>query len=424
MFLEVGRRNAYPLTTRKLLALVALLPALFCLPRMAHGQMTLSLQQAIRMGLAHAPAAQISSDRVSLQRAQIAQARLRPNPRLYLQSEDLRPWDQSFSFPDSSEDYGYLSQTFEIDGKRGKRIAYAEGGLRRTEAEHTLELRRIAAEIADGYWMAVATRADVAQWKHQLSDFERIVQYQSARVQAGAAAGVDLLRMQIERDRIALSLAQAERDADAASIELARLTASPLVKTATLTDALEEERTVAPTPLATAIEQRPDVDAARQAVLEAKANIRLQHADAVPNIDLLGGYKRNVGTNTLYGGLQLDLPFFNRNQGGVATAHANEQYAEDQLAYTRLNASSQIATAMNEYVREQALVRNTLPGMDERALRNAAIIADAYHSGGADLLRYLDAERTLIDTRLLSIQTWTAYQKAVIALHLAYGEQP
>ena len=118
------------------------------------------------------------------------------------------------------------------------------------------------------------------------------------------------------------------------------------------------------------------------------------------------------------------MPFFNRNQGGVATAHANEQYAEDQLAYTRLNASSQIATAMNEYVREQALVRNTLPGMDERALRNAAIIADAYHSGGADLLRYLDAERTLIDTRLLSIQTWTAYQKAVIALHLAYGEQP
>jgi cobalt-zinc-cadmium efflux system outer membrane protein len=361
---------------------------------------------------------------VSLQRAQIAQARLRPNPRLYIQSEDLRPWGMSFSFPDSTEDYGYLSQTFEIDGKRDKRIAYAEGGLRRSEAERTLELRGIAAGIADAYWTAVATRGEVAEWKHQLGDFERIVQYQSARVQAGAAAGVDLLRMQIERDRIALSLAQAERDADAASIELARQTASPLIRTATLTDALEQERPVAAIPMSTAIDQRPDVDAARQAVLEAKADIRLQHADAVPNLDLLGGYKRNVGVNTLYGGLQLDLPLFNRNQGGVATAHANEQYAEDQLAYTRLNAGSQIATALSGYAREQALVSGILPGMDERALRNAAIISDAYHSGGADLLRYLDAERMLIDTRLLSMQTWTDYQKAVVSLHLAYGEQP
>jgi outer membrane protein TolC len=108
----------------------------------------------------------------------------------------------------------------------------------------------------------------------------------------------------------------------------------------------------------------------------------------------------------------------------VATAHANEQYAEDQLAYTRLNAGSQIATALSGYAREQALVSGILPGMDERALRNAAIISDAYHSGGADLLRYLDAERMLIDTRLLSMQTWTDYQKAVVSLHLAYGEQP
>ena len=424
MFLEIGRRQVDTLRTQKLLPLATLLSTLFCAPAVARAQTTLSLQEAVAMGLAHAPIAQISSDQVSLQRAQIAQARLRPNPRLYLQSEDLRPWDQSFSFPDSSEDYGYLSQTFEIDGKRSKRIAYAEGGLRRSEAEHTLELRRIAAGIADAYWMTVATRADVAQWRHQLNDFERIVQYQSARVQAGAAAGVDLLRMQIERDRIALSLAQAERDADAASIELARETASPLVKTATLTDVLEQERPVAGIPMTTAIDQRPDVDAARQGVLEAKAEIRLQHANAVPDIDLLGGYKRNVGVNTLYGGLQLDLPFFNRNQGGIAAAHANEQFAEDRLAYTRLNAESQIATALSSYEREQALVHDTLPGMDARALRNAAIISDAYHSGGTDLLRYLDAERMLIETRLLSIQTWTDYQKAVVALHLAYGEQP
>lgn len=376
------------------------------------------------MGLAHAPAASISADQVAVQRAQIAQAKLRPNPRLFIQSEDLDPWAKSFDFPNTTEDYGYLSQTFEIGGQRGKRIAYAKSGVVRSEAEQTLALRRLAAGIADAYWMAQAMRAEADEWRQQLADFDRIVQYQSSRVQAGAAAGVDLLRTQIERDRVALSYAQAQRNAEAASIELARQTASLSARNATLTDDLKQERPVTKIPLSVAVDQRPDVLAARDAAQQASADLRLQHANAVPNLDLLGGYKRNIGVNTLYGSVQIDLPFFNRNQGGIATASAGRQLAEDQLDYTRLNASSEIATALSDYEREQALVHGTLPGMEQRAVRNAAIISDAYRSGGADLLRYLDAERVLIDTHLLSIQTWADYQKAVVSLRLAYGEQP
>jgi cobalt-zinc-cadmium efflux system outer membrane protein len=389
-----------------------------------HAQQSLSLHDAIRIGLAQAPEARTSSDRVDLQRAQIAGAKLRPNPRLYLQSEDLRPWDDNFTFADNTEDYGYLSQTFELDGKRGKRIAYAEGGLRRTEAEHRFQLGIITAGIADAYWAAEATRAAVTEWQGQLAGFDRIVQYQSDRVQSGATAGVDLLRTEIERDRIALSYAQAQRMAEAADIELARRTASLSARTATLTEPLASERTVPEVPLTTAVDQRADVVAAREALNEAHAEIRLQHAYAVPDVDFFGGYKRNSGFNTAYGALQYDLPFFNRNQGGIATAHASEQLAEDQLAYTRLTASSEIETALSDYRREQALVRATLPGMGDRATQNSAIISDAYRSGGTDLLRYLDAQRILIDTHLLAIQTWTEYQRAVVALQLAYGEQP
>lgn len=380
--------------------------------------------EAIREGLAQAPEAHTSADRVEVQRAQIAGARVRPNPRLYVQSEDLRPWADNFSFPNNTEDYGYLSETFEIDGKRGKRIAYAESGLRRTEAEHTFALHGLAAGIAYAYWNAAATREIVGVWQAQLAAMDRSVQYQKDRVDAGATAGVDLLRTQIERDRIALSLAQAQRDADNASIELARRTASPAARTAVLTDSLEQERPVAEQAVTAAIEARPDVAAAREAVREAEADLRLQHANAVPNLDFLGGYKRNVGVNTVYGGLQYDLPFFNRNQGGIAMAGANRTLTTDQLAYTRLLAGSEIAAALNSYQRETALVHNTLPGMRERAEQNNAIVQDAYRSGGFDLLRLLDAERVLIDTRLLTIQTWAEYQRAVVALQLAYGVQP
>ena len=390
----------------------------------AQAQNTLSLRQAIQVGLARAPEAHTSGDYVELQRAQITGAKLRPNPRLWISADDLNPWDKSFDFPNTTEDYAYLSQNFELDGRRGKRVDYTQKGLRRTEAEQRLTLRRIAAAIANAYWSAAAMRAQAADWKQQLADFNRLVQYQSDRVKAGATAGVDLLRVQIERDRVALSYAQAERNADAASIELARATALPAAESATLTDALEQQRTVPALPIAAAIEQRPDVQAALAAVTEAHSNVTLQHANGVPDLDFFAGYKRNVGADTIYTGVNIDLPFFNRNQGGVATAHAQVQLAEDHLAYIRLMARAQIATAVSGYTREQELVHGTLPGMDERAARNAAIIADAYRSGGADLLRLLDAERTLIDTRLLATQTWAAYQQAVVTLHLAYGEQP
>jgi cobalt-zinc-cadmium efflux system outer membrane protein len=387
-------------------------------------QKALTLHEAVRIGLERSPESLISNDQVKVQRAQIGEARLRPNPRLYLQSEDLRPWASSFSFANNTEDYAYLGQTFEIDGKRRKRIAYANSGVRRSEAEQLLRTRRIAARIADAYWSASSARQEAADWQQQLVDFDRLVQYQSERVKDGATAGVDLLRTQLERDRVAISYAQAQRNAEAAEIELARQVGSPTLRDTQLVDSIEQEKNVQQQTLIDAIEMRPDVIAAREALNEVKADITLQDAMAVPNIDALGGYKRNSGADTLYAGLQIDLPLFNRNQGGIATAAADLRLAEDQLSFTRQTARAEIETSVSDYEREQSLVRATLPGMNDRAARNAEIIADAYRSGGSDLLRYLDAERTLIETSLLSVETWTAYQHAVVSLELAYGEQP
>jgi outer membrane protein TolC len=86
-------------------------------------------------------------------------------------------------------------------------------------------------------------------------------------------------------------------------------------------------------------------------------------------------------------------------------------------------ARAEIDAAKAAYEREQQTVSTTLPGMRDHARQNAAIISDAYASGGTDLLRYLDAKRTSIDTQLLALQTMAAYQKAAVQLELMYGGQ-
>ncbi len=397
--------------------------AVLCLPAAAEAQQALTLHQAVQDGLARLPAAQAAADQVELEKARVLGARLRPNPRLYLNAEDLGPQLNGFDFPTTTEDYGYVGQTFELGGKRGRRIRYAEAGAARADLQRELALAQLASAIAYAYWSAAAARASVSAYRDQLAGYDRLVRYQTDRVQAGASAGVDLLRIQIERDRVALALGEAERAADAANIELARAAESPSFREAVLADPLEaegappEER-----PEDEAIERRPDVAAARSAVPQAEANLSLQHSYSIPDLDLLVGYKRNNGFDTGYGGLQYDLPFFNRNQGAVAEAAAARRFAEDDLAVKRAQARAEIETARAAFAREQTLVRSTLANALGDAQRNADIVLDAYKTGGADLLRLLDAQQVLIGTRLLAIQTWGSYQRAAVALRAAQGE--
>ena len=389
----------------------------------AFGQVSLSLHEAIEAAL-DSPNVQIANAQVDSAQADVRQAGLRPNPRLFLQSEDLRPWADDFSFPNSTEDYGYVSQTVELDGKRGKRIALANAYVHRSEAERTLRIRQIAGAIATAYWYAVSADRVADLLQHDLAAVDEMVLYHKERVDAGAMRGVDLIRMQIERDRIFLSLQAAQRDAELARIDLFKQIGKTVSKDIRLTDDITATDQLPTIDLATALAQRVEIGAARDDVAAAEADLKLQRALAVPDPDLLGGYKRNVGTNTFYAALQLPLPFFNRNQGGTERAKAQLRIARASLQQTEIVVRSDIDAATESYQRELAIVQGTLPEMRARSKQNLDILTEAYRIGGVDLLRYIDAERTNIDVEVTAIRTLAEYHQAVLRLQLAYGLQP
>jgi cobalt-zinc-cadmium efflux system outer membrane protein len=49
---------------------------------------------------------------------------------------------------------------------------------------------------------------------------------------------------------------------------------------------------------------------------------------------------------------------------------------------------------------------------------------DAYVSGGVDLLRYLDAERTEIEVEAGAFRALAQFHLAAVQLELAYGVEP
>jgi len=409
--------------TRRLLAAGFTLLASVFAAGIAHGQTALTLHQAIQLAENSALAHQ-GQDQVDAARGSARQANLRPNPRLYLQSEDLRPWANNFDFANGTEDYGYLGQTFETDGKRAKRGDFAKANIRRSQAEQELLEQQIAGRVASAYWAAVANARIVKLLEDDLNAVDDMVRYHKERVDAGAMRGADLLRMQIERDRLVMSLEAARRDMTLTRIELFRQMDRPLDAQVQLADPIDNVLPIESETIATVLAARADVAAAREAVSAAQAEVKLQKALGIPDVDLLGGYKRNSGANTLYGALQIPLPLSNRNQGEVQRAQANLHLAQDQLQQIEMSVRADVTSAEEGYHRQREIVEQVLPDMRSRAQQNLTIMNDAYKTGGMDLLRYIDAERTAIDVEVSALRALADFQQSALRLTLAYGARP
>lgn len=389
----------------------------------APAQQALTLHDAVARAL-ESPAAQIASEQVALAQAQRRQAGLGPNPRLYLSSEDIAPWDSNFSFADRTEDYGYIAQTLELDGKRGKRVALANANVQSAQAQRELRTRQITGSVAAAYWTAAGDERIAELLQQDLAAVNEMVRYDKERVDAGAMRGVDLIRMRIERDRIFLALQAAERDAALARAELFKQAGMTASRDWKLSDDIATFNALPAIDLVAALAQRVEITVAKDEIAAAEADIRLQRANGIPDPDLLGGYKRNSGTDTAYASLQIPLPLRNRNQGEIARAETQLRIARAQLALAQIAVRADIEAAEENYQRELVIVHETLPEMRANAKQNLDIEADAYRIQGIELLRYIDAQRTEFDVEVNAIRTLAEYHQATVRLQLATGGQP
>jgi cobalt-zinc-cadmium efflux system outer membrane protein len=260
------------------------------------------------------------------------QAGLIPNPLLTLTSENT-PLGHSppFKFFKDTDDYAYLTQPIELGGKRRHRVDLAGDDVGRTRLESEISLRQLEARVATAYW-ASASAASVADLYHrEFQALDELVAYNRARVSRGATAESDLIRIQLESNKLLMQADLASREARAGIISLYReIGQTDFPTSVVFTDASGDLGEVHPPSIETLLAQHPQMQLAREVVERADANLALQHANAVVDPNLILGYKRwsgidpqNAGLDTLYFGVQVPLPVFSRNQGRIAAAEAD-----------------------------------------------------------------------------------------------------
>ena len=322
---------------------------------------------------------------------------LNQNPRL---SVEAGPRTSGAS--GSSVDVGVgLQQRLEIAGQRSRRRAAARAQLAATQASAEDVQRVVDMAVAQSFYAALAAERRFALFEESEGLATQLRDIALRRVEAGE--GVPL---EVATARIRLAEAQRRRimarvESETELVRLATLLGAGHARGLTLQGDLPESQ-AAPSAaqlVADAVARRPDLAAAGRRVDAAEANRRLANAEAWPDITVRVALSREGDENIIVAGLQVPLPFFQRNQGQRQRSRAALERRRAEAEALRLEVQSEVSRALLAY--EQA--RHALELYDAEVLQAQAeslsLLQRSFESGEIGIADVIVMQRELLEGR-------------------------
>ncbi len=397
---QYGPWRCFSSSTMTLLLILSTVPA--AVAQRVDIPSRLTFSEARDVMLAHSPALLRDEQNITIARANVGQARLRINPELEISSESYPLFEsRPGAFLNNQELITRATQTLETAGKRGKRTLVAENELSATGSDVQNTIRQLTLELKRRYYGVALAQAQLQLAQELLKGFDDLIRLNEARYQQGEISGLEIARVRAERLRFFNDLLESQLLLSNSKVALLELLGAPdltapfeaadsLAVTGTVPNAEELQRL--------ALEQRPDYIGERQRLARNRSQLALEKSLAVPNVSPSFGYKRDYGANTVYAGLSVPLPLFNRNQPGIARATADITRQNFELERVRLSVLRDVLEAQQSFATQSqrlaAIERDYLPNV--RRARDSA--QQSYRLGELDLIGLLDAERVYRET--------------------------
>lgn len=388
----------------------------------------MSLEEAIGLFLRQNLDLLIVKYGIELSKGQQITARLFPNP-VALMGLVSSPV-QGRTLGNSGQVFPQVQQLFELAGKRGYRIESAEYGLHSAEAAFEDAVRQLSFAVKETYYRVQLARKRLVLAEENRDRFSRILEINTIRFRKGFIAEVDLIRIRLQFIDFHSQVIQAIQEAQSARSDLRQLLRISPASDLDLTTELDYKR-VDPDIVklrALAIDGRPDVRAKRFTLSRREADLRLAKAYRIPDVTVGAGYAVQGShgpdnSNQMEFSLGVPLPLFNRNQGGIVQAEAEIQVAGADLGKTLNQVENEVDVAYRNLIESRRLVEAFLEGVLDDARSTIAIVERAYGRGGVTLLDLLDAARTSRMIRQSYIEALFNYQRNVIQLENAVGQE-
>ena len=360
--------------------------------------------------------------------AAISQARAWTNPELELNGGRAKARQENEDGQRLTTTIGgvTLKQRFELPGKRSSRIAVAEANRAVAQVETRLYRLELEVEIRSAVLAIASADARVSQAQHVAELSAQVSTAVEHRVQAGETDRGDLARAQSDDETAKLATMAAQAQAEAARAALRIWCGGRLPHQFTLDGLLSDNP---PTLVLADVQQRALAAHPKLAVYTARqtaltAAIAAEERAWYPDLTLGVSGSRQTDTNDLGVSVGIDLPLWNRNEGGIAQAHADLARGQAQHRKELLALQRDVLTAWSAYERE----RQQIAGLTTRvipATRQALQYKlTAFQVGEANLLEIIDARRAALTAEVAVIDSRERAAQAFIALVIATGGDP
>ena len=308
--------------------------------------------------------------------------------------------------------------------QRGPRVTRANADVRAARADAQATRQRIGLDAAAAYYrtaiaqVQVATTSDLANW------LDTLVAYNRSRVEEGVAAEADLIRSELERDRMSAEAAMQRAELAQARAALGAFLSAGQPLGRQLPVAVDEMPLALPA-VGRSIEMRPDVQAARERVAASTAGVAAERSMLVRQVGATIGTMQTVGTTSMIAGISLPVPLFDSNRGEIQRARAERDASAFDLEEQRRAAGAELSGAYEaaQILTERAvsIARRDSAGFLARAEESRRIALGAYREGAVPLLQVIDAARAWADARMTYYRTVFAQQQSVLSLVVASG---
>jgi len=398
------------------------------------GPSALTWEQAKAKFEAANPVLKSDQSNVDEMKAEEITAYLRPNPQFTMTADgtSIAPHDGVYQPTKGtflSPNFSYLH---ERDHKRELRLQSAQEGTQIATSQHQDLDRTLLFTLRSAFVQTLEAKAVLDLAKAELEYYDKIIDISKARFNAGGLAQIDLDRIELLRVQYEVEIQTAIVNLRTAKIALLQLlddrtpvdqfdVSGPYDFSSDLKPLTDFEQA--------ALDARPDLRAAIQAIEQSKTNHKLAISNGSTDPTYSAWYTWNSSNNNPNGlqtlGLSVEIPLrvFDRNQGEKQRTLIDIDRNQQLTDAARAQVFSDVESAYEQVRSNIALLVPYRDQYKDQATRVRDTVTYAYQHGGASLMDFLNAQSDYRVVQLAYLQLVGAYMTAAGQMNLAVGRE-
>ncbi len=338
-----------------------------------------------------------------------------------------------------------IQQTFQLGGKRGRRVALAKTQRDVIESQVKAAVLDLRSNLRKAYTRFYIAQQRLSAYEEMVQTNEHLVTITSKREKAGDVPSLDVLQAELSAVRVSNNAQTAFAEMIQARNNFNILLGQPFARSWLLENPQKSphaQQTTAPSPgvalkggvgltdsdlealVQEGLAQRPELQQNRLEILASDQQLALARANRVPDFNLAVGPDWVLGSEGQLSAFvvgSFELPLVNRQQGPILSAKATKIQLQSQKNVLTNQITLDIVNAYTTFSLNQGRLERYETVLMPKAKRVVDLSQRSFQEGKANILIPLNAQQAYMETHLEYLQAVTDYQNALSDLERAVG---